>query len=410
MSLKKILNKIKEVFAQNEDKVLLNTLIENLEQEMTKDENLPFRVKRLKMNGFGVKIYGLHGFIHFKYMPWKYANYESWESVFPYIKNKVFFGRIFKLVKEPFSLTLNGQVAQFKAPNFIKDQVYDGIIIKKYSSTIQVDLGYGLNWDSGSITEYFHRSNFYSKEFENLECSGILQAYYRGESDDKKLIFEVISDKGVKVPGFLEDLIGKIVRVRIKKNENNQFTYLVEDKYQATLVTKKSFYEERKKYVYKALSNLNDGEIIHCEVIDIDPSNHRPDLKWVINDEIDHAFNRSATEINSNNPDNNIITRIGDEVLEKLQLIGKQVDVEVNKIEQSGKNQINKYLINNKFNGELIIINDNFTISSQEKLIIENNLQDKQILKCTIKSINKNTAHIVWKISDFDYHRLAQES
>ena len=64
----------------------------------------------------------------------------------------------------------------------------------------------------------------------------------------------------------------------------------------------------------------------------------------------------------------NSVENIADtNVIEKLNLIGKTVKVEVIKKEDNLGRISNKYKIENKYSGKLILSNDNYKISTKEK-------------------------------------------
>lgn len=87
-------------------------------------------------------------------------------------------------------------------------------------------------------------------------------------------------------------------------------------------------------------------------------------------------------------------------------MIGEVVDVEVLKFEDPNGRLTNKYIVSNKYQGDLLITNDNYHISEKERSIIEKNFQDNEILICTVMSIEKNKAKIKWEISDYDFVRF----
>lgn len=395
-----LVQNIKGIFDTTDDKKWLKNLIADLEQKVSEDKNLPFRINQIKEKGFVIKINGLFGFISFYHMPWRYDDLESWKYVFKYLQDKTFFCKIHKFEKEPLSITVNGDVPQFKKLILTKDSEYEGVIIKKTRYGLFVDFGLNSNWQCGSFVQLLHKSNIEKAEYSELKCGDTFKVFYTGETEENLATFK--SENKINC----EELIGKMVKVEIKKNFNNQITYLIEGKHKGTVPVTKEHYPNQKKYIRQALSNLNEGETIHCEVVNITKNKQLLQLKWIIESEIEKAFEREPSDIISNNAAYNIQTRLDNEILDKLKMIGKLVDVEVIKKEDQSGRLINKYLVSNKFQGDLLITNDNYQISDKEKSMIEKNFQDNETLKCTVMSIDKNKAKIRWKISDSDFMRF----
>ena len=69
----------------------------------------------------------------------------------------------------------------------------------------------------------------------------------------------------------------------------------------------------------------------------------------------------------------------------------------------------NKYKIENKYSGKLILSNDNYKISTKEKKQIEKNLQDGEIIDCQVLSVDKNQISINWKLMDEELLRFIKE-
>ncbi|MDY0282317.1 MAG: hypothetical protein RBR35_17360 [Salinivirgaceae bacterium] len=395
-----LVQSIKGIFDNSNDKEWLKNLVDDLEQKISEDKTLPFRINHIKEKGFIIKINGLFGFVSFYHMPWIYDDLESWKYVFKYLQNKTFFCKIHKFEKEPLSITINGDVPQFRKLSLIKDLEYNGVIIKKTHYGLVIDLGFHFNWQCGSFVQLIHKSNIDKSEYSELKCGDIFRVFYEGETDENLATFK--SENKINC----EELIGKMVKVEIKKNFNNQFTYLIEGKYKGTMPVNKEHYPNRKKYVRQALRNLNGGETIHCEVVNITKNKQLLQLKWIIESEIEQAFEREPSDIVSINAAYNIQTRLDNEISDKLRMIGKLVDVEVIKKEDQNGRLYNKYLVNNKFQGVLLIANENYHITDKEKTMIEKNFQDNEMLKCTVLSIEGNKAKVKWEISDTDFLRF----
>ncbi len=184
---------------------------ENLEQKILEDKNLPFWINQIKEKGFVIKINVLYGFISLYHMPWRYDDLESCKHVFEYLQDKTFFCKIHKFEKEPLSITVNGDVPQFKKLSLTKDSEYEGVIIKKSRYGIFVDFGFNFNWQCGSFVQLIHKSNIDKAEYSELKCGELFKAFYTGESEENIATFK--SENKINS----EELIGKMVKVVIKK-------------------------------------------------------------------------------------------------------------------------------------------------------------------------------------------------
>ena len=104
---------LKKIFAKPEQKSHLAKLVDNLARQDCANTNIPFKIIDIRDKGFIVKVGGLRGYISFNHMPWTYNNNVAWNAVFPYLKGKLFFSKIYQIQKEPISIILNGEIPQF---------------------------------------------------------------------------------------------------------------------------------------------------------------------------------------------------------------------------------------------------------------------------------------------------------
>ncbi|NUM31021.1 MAG: hypothetical protein HUU47_01705 [Bacteroidetes bacterium] len=283
---KKIVQNIKVIFDKDNDKDWLKYLIDDLEQKISDNRNIPFRIYQIKEKGFLIKINGLFGFISFYHMPWQYNDLKSWEYVFKYLLDKTFFCKVYKFEKEPFSIMVNGDVPQFKKFILKKDSNYVGVIIKKSRYGLFIELGYNFKWQCGSFVHLIHKTKIDKAEFSELNCGDTLTVIYTGETSKNLAIFK--SENKI----ISEAIIGKVVKVQINKNFNNQITFLVNGNHLGTIPITKEYYPNSKNIIKLALSKLNNGETIHCEVIKITKNKQLIQLKWVYENEIEHTLER----------------------------------------------------------------------------------------------------------------------
>ena len=408
---------LKKIFNFQGKKSYLSKLVANFEELEQKGENIPFKITGIRRKGFIIKVAGLFGFISFDHMPWKYENHNSWNAVYPSIKGKIFFGKTHQFRKNPLSLILNGEIPQFKKTELNEKDKYKGIIINKTKYGLFVDVGYHFNWDCGSIVGMIHKSNITPIEkFEKFEIGETTESFFLGSNNKKQLLF---GEKNVSIEWLneeVEKLVGEILPVKIIKINDDKTSYLVNEKYNATLPTTTSIYPTNKKVIKRAIKNFKNGDLIHCEVLKVNKVNKTLQLKWDFAHEIEGIISR--TPIEEGKPRNqikeyrnrrNAVENIADtNVIEKLNLIGKTVRAEVIKKEDNLGRISNKYKIENKYTGKLSFSNDNYKISIKEKKQIEKNLQNGEILDCQVLGIDDNQISVNWKLTDEELLRFTK--
>ncbi|MDP3913730.1 MAG: hypothetical protein Q8R96_08340 [Bacteroidota bacterium] len=173
-----------------ENKDYLVELTIQLEELSGQDVNIPFHIKDIKDNGFVIKIHGLYAFISFDYMPWNYDDTNSWKAVLKSIREKQFYGRIYKFIKDPIFIIVNGDVPQFKPLVLVEGEEYHGIIIRKNKSGVIFDIGDHFHWKCGSVLGFLPKSHFLSKiDFSNINIGDHIQAYYFGSDENDRRLF-----------------------------------------------------------------------------------------------------------------------------------------------------------------------------------------------------------------------------
>ena len=305
-------------------KTYLSKLIDNFENLKTEQESHAFKITDIREKGFIVKVHGLLGYISFYHMTWKYNNIESWKAIFPYIKGKILFGKIFKFEKESLSIFLDGDIPQFKKIKLYKNKKYKGIIIQKVNYGAFVDIGYNFKWKCGSLVGLLHKLNFENEElFEKTNPGETIELFFWGYTENEKLIFGQRSELKEWFTGEIQSLMDKTLPVNIIKPENGEKRYLVKNKHNAALPVTKIQYPDNRKQIRIAVRKLQDGDIIHCKIIDINKLNRTLYLKWDSLPEIEETISRNiATEKTGSiqNEHKLIKNRINTRTLEKIEL------------------------------------------------------------------------------------------
>lgn len=406
-------HKINRVLNISGSETYLSKLIDNFEKQNIEKESHPFKIIDIREKGFIVKIYGLYGYISFHHMPWNYSNTDSWKIVFPYLKGKVLFGKTFKFDKEPLSIILDGEIPQFKKSELTENKKYKGIIINKTNYGVFVDIGYSLKWNCGSIVGLLHKSNFENEElFEKTIPGELIELVFWGYNENEQPIFGLSPELKEWFTGEIETLVGEILPVNVIKAENGIISYLIENKYVATLPVTKILYPDNRTQIKRAIRKLKDGDIIHCEIVKVNRTKRTLQLMWQSLPEIEGINSRNITieKPTSIRNDHKLIrNRINTGIIEKLELIGKTVKVEVIKKEDNlGRIRI-KYLVENKYWGNLNISNDSYKISNKEKKQIEKNLQEGEILNCEVMKIENNVFRIKWSLKEEELIRFLRQ-
>lgn len=408
-----IKHRINQLFKISEDETSQSELIDNFEKLSKEQESHPFKITDIREKGFIVKIHELWGYISFYHMPWKYHNHDSWETVFPYLKGKILFGKIFKFDRDPLTIILNGEIPQFKRPELIENKKYKGIILNKINYGVFVDVGYNFKWDSGSLVGLLHKASFEDEElFEKINPGEIIEVIFWGYNQNKQLTFGQKSELKEWFTGKIERRKGEILPVNVVIQENRKISFFIENKYLGILEVSPRRYPDNLIQVKRAIRNLKDGDIIHCEIIKINRNKRVLELLWKSFPEIEGIISRSISiekPYTNKNEYKQIKNRVSAKTMEKLELIGKTVKVEViKKGDNFGRIQT-KYLVEDKYNGKLNIANDSYKISNKEKKQIEKNLQEGEILNCELVSIDNNVFNIKWKLKDEELIRFLHE-
>lgn len=298
-----------------------------------------------------------------------------------------------------------------KYVDLIIDEKYNGIIKKKANYGVFVDFGYHFNYAYGPIHGMIHKSQFKNnEEFSKLKLNQIIASNYWGKNKDDQDVFGLDTIHKDWVTNKIDELIGEIVKVKvIIQNSLNQ-DYIINDKYKGLMPIKRDLYPNIViNQLKRAVTSLNNEEIISCEIIGINYNKRLLILKWIDTNEMTMAIARNIPiserikiiklEINYQNKVKN---RIDTDLATKLNMIGDIVNVEVIK----NDDKKSTYLIEGNYKGILSIENINYRISESEKQRIEQNLQDGDIIKCNVLSINRNLIKVRWEITDDELSRF----
>lgn len=381
-------------------------LYEIFKKEKDENNTLTYKIIGVKSKGFKVKVLGVYAYLSFSYTPWKYIDSDYWNVVFPYLKGKVFFCKIYKISKEPFLVMVDSTISQFKKFELVEDEIYSGLIINKTDFGVFVEFGYHFNWNCGSINGFLHKSSFKSeKEFNLLVIGQIIIAYYWGLNKNEQYVFGKSNELKKWCSGEISNWLGKTVIVNIVKTDES-LKYMVYGKYPASIPIDDIYYRRNKKRVVAAINNLKNGDVIHCKVVYINREKHIIQLKWNQQLEINANYIESKTKAQkaeqTNNQANFIQNRINADMAEKLSLIGKTVEAKVIKKIANVDLLSNSYILNDKtkYKVKIIFTNDTNNIDNKEIKSYERNLKNGDILKCEVLIVKKNSLTLNHIIND----------
>ncbi len=390
----------------------LKKLVEDLEQKVYSDQSLKFRIEQIKTNGVSVKVNGLFAYLSFLHMPWSYPNLAHWQAIAPSLLGKTFYGKVFNIKTNPLFILMNGESHKFEDIDLIIGEPYNAIIVNKAPYGLFVDIGYHFDWEYGSYVGLIHNSNIAKELFAKKTEGDIIETYYLGINAKEQLIFGNNDRIRNWVIGNPYKLLGQIVSAKISK-KNDKLEILVEDKYKGTLPVNGELYQTETKKLNSAIRNLLDNDIIQCEVYKINDAKMSLQLKWTFEEEIEAIFLRNIEPVvgkktkkkekkaQKKELGNSIANNIVGDDADKLKLVGQSVNVEIEKNDNE-----NKYIVENKYNGKLIISNKKRLITTREKEIIESNIQDGEILECEVIGINEEYIKVRWFINDDDFVRF----
>ncbi len=402
--------RLKKLLSIPRQKKYLSILVDDLEKQKAQNNSLAFKITKINEKGFTVRVSGLYAYISFNHMPWQYYNRKAWKAVFPTLTGKVFFCKIFSIDSDPLFIMIDGKIPQFKTPELIEDKSYSGIIIRKTYYGAFIDIGYHFKWKCGSLIGMLRKSNFDSIDlFEKLETGQIIETIFWGFNEKNNLILGKNAQLKEWFNGKLDNLIGEVIDVKVIVTDDTIIDYLVLDKYKAILPVTKAAYPENKTQLKRAIRYLENDEIIHCEVVDIDKSARTLHLKWEIQWEIEtissrHKLKQAKSKRQRKHIAENTVSTIEDslneEIVQKLKLIGKTVKVEVIvKSLQFGRFQT-KYLVENKYEGKLKISNGDYRMTKKEMKQLEKNLNNGDVLVCKILGIENNMFNLKWDVKN----------
>lgn len=292
---------------QTETKDFLPRLVEQLEDLIEQDINLPFHIKEIKDNGFLINVKGLLAFLSFDYMPWRYRNKNYWTAVFKSIKGKQFYGKVYLLEKDPLFIIFNAQIPQFKSVELIIGEKYKGIVIKKNKQSLVIDIGHHFRWKCGSIIGILGKSHFaVHQKISEISLGDEIETIFFGLNDKTQNVF----CNNVYEMNWCEknpnNLLGEIVKARIIENKTP--TKLIVDKtFKGILANiKESFPPKMQSEIKNLKKRLKTGDLISCEVIKIVDDEHYLICKWIPEMDTDLVLA------------NSIFNKIDDDTISKL--------------------------------------------------------------------------------------------
>ena len=299
--------KIKAIFNRRDNKDWLKKLVEEAEKHRYNFDSLPFKIIEQKEAGFVVKVNGLFAFISFYHMPWKYPDAGYWRAVSPYLINRVFFCKIYEIKKDPLSIIINGEIPQFKSVKLDIGQEYSGLVVKISKYGVFIDAGFHFGWRCGSFLGLMHRSQIGDRKLEDFNEGDEIKVIYQGLNDMGKLLFSNDRERmGWKI-GVPAELVGQTTWARVvRKTSNNAVDLLIKGIYKEPLTIDKSYPPKYKKQLKKLKNELKDGQIINCEILEVDEKHKKIKIRWLAEIDTDIEIDNSL----ANNLDDQAIANL----------------------------------------------------------------------------------------------------
>lgn len=428
LSLKDIKNKLSKISLSNIDKekedekknkqLILTQRKETIKKLYESQEPFPFLIMKPCKNGFIVKNRKFYAFLPISKMPWHYSSFDMWSAILPYIiKSKRFFGKIIRWQQDPLRVVVDASFLQYKTYEFEKDQVYKGILIDKTKDGILLEMGYHFGWKTGSIVGFVHKDSLWNIDtFENFKRSEIIEVEYWRKNNDGQLIFGQDPVYRIWTTSELQDLIGQQIPIHIHENEDGNKVFLYQNTQEVIFGYKKASRIYGKGTMARAAKALEEGDIIHCELVDVNIKKRLVQVKWNNDPEITEILKRvplppempQKQDKNPQKETKNKPTQLENRIINAdiLRLIEDMAKVEIRFEESKDKLLTPSFIVNDKYKGKLLITYPDYIITKKQSDEIIENLQDGQIIYGKVLKIENNNPHIEWKLSDDEFKRL----
>lgn len=307
---------------KDKKKNYLIKLIDNLKEKQEQSVSVSFKIVETRQNGFIVKSNGLFAYVHYNYMPWKYKKKEYWKIIFPLLKGKILFGEVFSIKTNPISVQINGEIPQFKNMEFLFNHRYLGIVLDIEKNGILVEFGGCYNWNYGSMIGKIVFSYFESINNQSIYSVGSeIYTYYYKEVDSHHVFSTSPIIKSWENDS-IERFRNKVLVSKVTYASQKNIVLKVAESYEAYIFTKKEYYLGFYGSFKKALKHLIKGDIITCEIIEINDVERSFGVIWKNEYEIKSIAKRSLLFKYSNSKklreSRMIESRISTDVLKKL--------------------------------------------------------------------------------------------
>jgi hypothetical protein len=103
---------------------------------------------------------------------------------------------------------------------------------------------------------------------------------------------------------LLQNYIGKTIPVRVCKNEDGNLVFMI-DMYNAVIPVTKTIYGNKTEIVEEAIKNLSDGDVIDCQILNVDPYQQQFIVKWLPKSKYEAYIGKAVTVRVSKNKEGN---------------------------------------------------------------------------------------------------------
>ncbi|GEM_PF-1454472 len=370
------------------------------------DDNtvLEYTIHSIKQKGVTVKCGPMFCYVPYSRMPWTYSENSMWEEVLPYIRNQRFKGLVSRVTENPSFVVLESDKMQFKEVKLEYTKIYRAIILKIQTDGFIVDLGYDSNWEQGGFIGFFDKINFTQTDlFQTYKLGDIIEVPFYGYNIDGKLILGEKTGTDIWTTGEVDIKINTQVEAEMYKNENGELRFIADNIAACRLINTKETNPVFYKRAHAAIQHLEEGDKINCIVISVNRRKKYLNLIWNDIDDINLIIEKSK-------PIGNLAQgSIGDLIPKPVgytPVPGSLAKIEVRNTKLGTKNPNQYFLVGFDKEVTLVFVTEQRIITKIDRMMIEHNLQDRQIIEAQLSKVHSNELVFEWHIAKQDLERL----
>jgi len=251
------------------DKSYIQDLFKKVQFLFEQKKEVYFTIVEGKNKGFLVKVSGLYAYVPYQFMPWRYFSLSNWQNLANSLNGKTFKGSISQLEEAPIRIVIDARKQTFKAPELSSNHKYKGMVIQRAEYGLFVELGMHFDWKHGSMVGLLHKSVFR----EPLSFAGVVEGReiivtFQGYNKEGKMILGEIWEEAKWLTKEIEEFVGTKQEVTVMSIDGKK-VFFVKGVHKAIAPITKLWYPNDKGMAKEYKNNLQDGQVIYCEVLKI---------------------------------------------------------------------------------------------------------------------------------------------